>query len=581
MLPRSLLQALLFLALSLCSIAPVLPLLNSAVPSPAFGSRTVPLFNAWTILWNSLQLHSGFPNYWHAPIFFPASHAFAFSEPQPATLLLAPLKPHANNPALAYNCWLILSLTLNGVFAARLLRWLDVPLIFNSAASAAIVLHPLVHHQLDSAQLAPLWPSIWATTAILQLRHLACNPSQHRKTVTLKGLEAGLALCMTAACALHHTLFLALLLLLTSPLAIPFRHLRNWLPGAFAVALPLLPLVPAALVIHHALDAPHYVREETLIKQLSVQPADFLRSPPGAILQVPQLIGNTFFPLNPGWLRLLAGASAILAAASSLLPRVTCPSLCDKQICSLRFLATLTLAAALLTLGSQLQIGPFKLWSILAHNIPGFAQVRSPFRFGYFYQTYLLLLAAPGITLLHRKLIGLKLFKHRHRLQFIAALLAACVLACETLPNKPHLVGIPNPAQTPDWISAVQKHLPSGHALLIIPLPPDASAAAFEDTTRRMIHATSHHIPLVNGYSGFFPPAYYELQEQFRIPLSPELNQKLLTQNISLILSTSKISTSQLLKASPNSLHILWQHPPSQTTLLRIQNTTSDPFRTF
>ncbi|MEY3459953.1 MAG: hypothetical protein RL215_3110, partial [Planctomycetota bacterium] len=564
--PRSLLPPTLFLALALYSLSPVLPEFNSAIPAPAHGSRTVPLFNAWTILWNSLQLHEGFPNYWHAPIFFPQQRAFAFSEPQPATILVAPLKPHSNNPALAYNAWLLLSLTLNGLLAHRLLRWLDVPAAFAAAASAAIVLQPLLHHQLDSAQLVPLWPSIWTITALLQLQQLAACRAHSRRRIIVKGSEVGIAFSATAACALHHSLFLALLLLLTAWITVPPKHLGRWLTGAAAAAVAVLPILPLALEIHAALAAPHYTREESLITQLSVQPADFLRSPSQTLLTLPALRGHSYFPLNPGWLRLLAASAAVFASFAAVCRPAS--NLCSaKQSAAIRFLAALTLAAALLALGSRLRIGPVKLWPVLAEYLPGVAQVRSPFRFGYFYQTSLLLLAAPGIALLHTKLVSQTPLRNHPRLQSIAILLTAIAISCESLPGKLQLIGVPNPARPPAWVVAARQHLPDGHALLILPFAPNASAASYEDTTRRMIHATAHHIPLVNGYSGFFPPAYYELQKQLQQPLTTQLAQQLAAQNISAILSTSNHCTSQLLQSAPNSLSILWNHAPSQQTL--------------
>jgi hypothetical protein len=566
--PRTILPGVLFLALALCSLAPILPHFASAIPSPANGSRTVPLFNAWTILWNSLQLHEGFPNYWQAPIFFPETHAFALSEPQPATLLVAPLKPHTHNPALAYNTWLLLSLTLNGVFANRLLRWLDVPAAFAAAAAAAIVVHPLLHHQLDSAQLTPLWPSIWTITALLQLQQLAASQAPSRR-ILLRGIEVGLAFSATAACALHHTLFLTLLLLLTAWTAVPFKHLRAWLPGAAAAAVAALPILPLALEIHAALAAPHYVREPSLIAQLSVHPTDFLRSPNHTFLTLPALRGHTYFPLNPGWLRLLAAAATIVAAVKASCRPSPNPGN-PKQVAAIRFLTALALGSALLALGSRLQVGPLKLWPLLTENIPGFAQVRSPFRFGYFYQTAVLLLAAPGLSILHSKIIDRSLFRHKPRLQQATIFLAALIITCESLPGKLQIVGVPNTAQQPAWIAAVRQHLPPGHALLILPLVPDASAASYEDTVRRMIHATARQIPLVNGYSGFFPPAHHKLQKQLQQPLTPELAQQLLVQNVSVILSTSNHTTNQLLESAPNSLSVLWNHSPSQTTLLQI-----------
>ena len=70
---------LLFLTAALCSVAPVLPEFRSSVPAPAGGVRTVPLFNVWTIIWNSVQLEERFARYWDAPVFFPEPRSFAFS----------------------------------------------------------------------------------------------------------------------------------------------------------------------------------------------------------------------------------------------------------------------------------------------------------------------------------------------------------------------------------------------------------------------------------------------------------------------------------------------------------------------
>src|SRR5690606_18272581 len=83
---------------------------------------TVPLFNAWTIWWNCDRLAHGFRGYWDAPIFFPEQQTFAFSEPQPATLMVAPVLWGSGSPILAYNAYLWLSLLLNGLVTLWLLK---------------------------------------------------------------------------------------------------------------------------------------------------------------------------------------------------------------------------------------------------------------------------------------------------------------------------------------------------------------------------------------------------------------------------------------------------------------------------
>jgi hypothetical protein len=98
----------------------------SMLPAGASRVVTVPLFNAWTIWWNTECLSRGLQHYWNAPIFWPNAGTFAFSEPQPATLLVAPVVWMSGSVILAYNVYLLMSLVANGIFAARLLRTLRV-----------------------------------------------------------------------------------------------------------------------------------------------------------------------------------------------------------------------------------------------------------------------------------------------------------------------------------------------------------------------------------------------------------------------------------------------------------------------
>jgi hypothetical protein len=87
-------ELLLLSVLGFLSLLPLLPVLTAPldfIPVTRGGSATVPLFNAWTILWNVKGIERGFQGWWDAPIFFPERQCFAFSEPMPLTACLQPL----------------------------------------------------------------------------------------------------------------------------------------------------------------------------------------------------------------------------------------------------------------------------------------------------------------------------------------------------------------------------------------------------------------------------------------------------------------------------------------------------------
>jgi len=159
------------LLLSVLAVLSVLPLLTVSsapldrIPVTSSGSATVPLFNAWTILWNTIGVECGFQGWWDAPIFFPERQCFAFSEPMLLTAVLQPLVRLSNSLALPYNCWLSGNLFLNGLTAALLLRRGGCRFWSSAAAGCAMTLHPLLQTQLEVLQLACLWPSFWLLAA--------------------------------------------------------------------------------------------------------------------------------------------------------------------------------------------------------------------------------------------------------------------------------------------------------------------------------------------------------------------------------------------------------------------------------
>ena len=129
---------------------------------------TVPLFNAWTIGWNADRLANGFAEYWDAPIFFPVRNSFAFSEPQPATLLVSPIVLSTGSVVLGYKAYLALSLFLNGFFAALLLSRFGYHWTLQIFGGIGILLLPIIHERIDAVQLVPVWGILWFWSSLFE-----------------------------------------------------------------------------------------------------------------------------------------------------------------------------------------------------------------------------------------------------------------------------------------------------------------------------------------------------------------------------------------------------------------------------
>ena len=77
---------------------------------------------------------------------------------------------------------------------------------------------------------------------------------------------------------------------------------------------------------------------------------------------------------------------------------------------------------------------------------------------------------------------------------------------------RPSLVGVPDLSKHDGWTSFIKERTPAGKAIACLPFAPGTSASDFDGTVRWMYYGTLHGVPLVNGYSGFFPDAYMKLR---------------------------------------------------------------------
>ncbi len=501
------------LLLSVLGVLSLLPLLSvvtaplDRIPVTRGGSATVPLFNAWTILWNATSIERGFQGWWDAPIFFPERWCFAFSEPMPLTACLQPLVRISGSVALAYNCWLAGNLFLNGVTACWLLRGCGCGFWSAAAAGCAMTLHPLLLTQLEVLQLTCLWPSFWLLSTLLRIATVAADRGAGTSHSVRLVFETALAaVCLPATCV-HHTLCFGLLLMIAGWVLVSWRFLSRWLSLVCGVALLALP--PVALLlwpVQQVLQERGFERREETVAVLSAVPADYLRAPEQSLLSVTSQRAGRPWNLGVGWLRtVLAIAAVILVFVSTDLP------LMRRLVLSLSLLA---LAAALLSLGVNLQLGSWKIWSVLCDWLPGLVQVRSAFRFAFFVQGAIILLAGIGLDRLQdcfSRCVG-----SSFRIQRVVAVSLGLMVAFESWWVVPGHVEVQRLSARQGWAEFLQSEVLAGEGVLILPYVQGHAPDDFQATVRWMIDSAVTGLNIVNGYSGFFPASHFQLQRELR-----------------------------------------------------------------
>ncbi len=482
------------LALVLWSTWPLARDATRALPLGSMADATVPLFNVWTIWWNADRAAHGFRAYWQAPIFYSVPDTFAFSEPQTTTLLVAPVLWLTGSRVLAYNVYLWVSLMLNGLLTVRLLRVLRVGWWTACGAGAAMLLLPIIHWQREVIQLVPVWGILWVWIALWRIRQAPRWPG---------GIELGLAFTATFYTCVHQTLFLALLLMVAAWVLFDRRQFHKTLAAWLTAVVVAAPLVaPIAWSLHDVARLHDFTRPVKLIAQLSALPGDYTAAHGQQWVDPGQMAARDYWRLSPGWLKMgLALVGMIYGLTRRRWWRWTI------------FLLLTGAVAFALSLGTNLRIGAWMPWETLMHVVPGFSQVRNASRFAFFVQMVVVLLAALGmwgLVLLRRRCFRSRVLR---RLSGVALCLLGLAAVFEVRPYSVELTQVPDVRSHAGWMDFVTDNISPGRSLACLPMPPGDKAADFEDTTRWMYLGTYHGLPLVNGYSGFFPLSYFEIQD--------------------------------------------------------------------
>ena len=469
---------------------------DALIPGTPGLAATVPLLNAWTIAHNSDSLRDGMLDYWNAGIFAPEEGTFAYSEPQPATLIVAPVLWLTGSPALAYNLYLVVSLILNGWLTFLFLRQVRVRNMIAASAGLAMLLHPLALQQRDVLQLVPMWPIIWVWTAAFQLY---CCP---RKTT---GIYLGIAGATAFFTSVHQGAFMLLATLPAGVVLVPSKVSGRWLKAVAVSVLTFAVVVgPFLWPMYNRLTAMNFSRTPETVQSLSAKISDYSVTPSQALLPV-KPPGTRGWSLNPGYVRCVIATFGIVFVLFGRSRRRTRWTL---------FLLLVGTVSLLFSLGLNLQIAGWTPWQTVSRLVPGFSLVRSTFRFAYFVQMSVILIAALGLDSLDR--LYLRKFTNPFaRTSFrLLTVVFATLSAFEVPPSRGSVVGVSNLNDPPPWAEFLRDHSAGGGSVLCLPYAAGNSVQDFELTTRWMLLSTEFGLPIVNGYSGFFPQSHFDFQKE-------------------------------------------------------------------
>ncbi len=268
------------------------------------------------------------------------------------------------------------------------------------------------------------------------------------------------------------------------------RAILNLVGSFLGAGLLLLPIILPVYSLHKQLGL---TRQDIVVQALSAQVSDFFTRPNTASIPFPPPSLNDTAGLFPGFIVLgLAVVGVILGWRERGARRW------------ILYLAVGVVGAALLAMGLNLSILGWPPFSAL-RALPGFDELRSPFRFAIIMQMLLATLAALGLGyLLIRQ--RLRLLRGGVALIIVLGLLATAENLNVPVPLQP----IPASPQTA-WTQWLKAQL-GGTVVAHIPFPNGISITDYQIEGWRMFAQIDHQKPIVNGYSGYFPPSYTDFQ---------------------------------------------------------------------
>ena len=436
-------------------------------------------FNLWRLRWFAHALAAAPARLFDGNIFYPERGALTLSDAMLVEGVVAsPLLWAGVPPVLVHNLLLLGAIIVSALGMFVLARHLTRS---PAAGLVAGVIFAFVPYRFEHYMHMELQWTMWIPWAFWALdRALATGARRD-------GILCGLFVALQMLSSIYYGIFLALLLgLAAALLLLPLRG-RELARAVGSLALGAI----VAAMICAAYAMPYLQTREKVGGRPGEQIAMFSARASNYLVATPEnrLYGRMLERRGAPERRLFPGFAALLLAFSGLLLRVPGAT-------AIAYLVAM-LAAFELSLG----VRGYSYVFLHAH-VPVFDGLRAPARFGIFAVFFLAALAAFGYAILESAL--------RRGWRRVLSAASVIVLLAEYWVAPLALVPYPNRAPPLyDWLA---RQPPGVVAELPMPAPEHLAGPEPE----RAYMSTFHWKPIVNGYSGYFPPSYLQRLERMR-----------------------------------------------------------------
>jgi len=428
-------------------------------------------FSIWNVAWVAHALTTDPAHVFDANIFYPHTGTLAYSENNlGAGVLAIPVYVLTKNPYAAHNAVVLLAFVLAASGMYYLVRYLVGDRRAASVSAIGFAFCPYVFAHMAHIQLLM---TAGLPFSMLAFHRLADRPS------ALRGVALGAIMAAQALSCGYYGVFVVLMVAYASVVTAAARGIwtdRRYLSALAVAALVSVAIVAPAFMPYLALEKVGFNRDLASARFYAPNLSAYLASSSYAhawmLDIIPRWRNEVAFP---GFVLTVFGVAGVWVARST------------------RRSELIAIYGGLTVLAFWASFGPTAgLYTVLYDTVPGFGLLRAPGRF--------CVVVALGLAVF----AGVAVARLLERVPRATAI--GCGLALLTAMELKVPLNLPE-AQPVERVYRVLATLPRG---AVIEMPFFYPAVGLFQHTKYMVASTTHWMPLVNGYSDYIPPDFYD-----------------------------------------------------------------------